>query len=300
MTPDMNSTMNSDTNSGMNLDMNVGMSDLNTVGPALAGNPPFSPLKMREVSADFAEASRLLGAGVSCGYTAQGQRGELSLRSMPDDANRDRPPLVGPASAGNASSLTWFDSALGPFALSDAEAVLSLLGELPVTLGGEHQPWYWQLVNQRMSPELAELLCPLRPLSDITALSAEGESPNTAPMTCRLQLRLGSQVLHAQLCADARVLLQLLGSHHWQPHRQNVAQDWPIRQPLVLGELSLSLDQLASLQPGDVLLPSLCHFDEEGGGRLQLAGRQWAVQTDSRAEQLYVRFSHEEDLGHGQ
>ncbi len=293
MTPDMNLTMNSDTNSGMKL----GMSDLNAVGPALAGNLPFSPLKMREVSGEFAEASRLLGAGVSCGYTAQGQRGELTLRLIPDD---DRPPLAGPASAGNASSLTWFDSALGPFALSDADAVLSLLGELPVTLGGEHQPWYWQLVNQRMSTELAELLCPLRPLSDITALSAEGESPDTAPMTCRLHLRLGSQVLHAQLCADARVMLQLLGGHHWQPHRQNVAQDWPIRQPLVLGELSLSLDQLASLQPGDVLLPSLCHFDEEGGGRLQLAGRQWAVQTDSRAEQLYVRFSHEEDLGHGQ
>ena len=292
MTPDMNS----DTNSGMN----VGTSDLNTVGPALAGNPPFSPLKMREVSGDFAEASRLLGAGVSCSYTAQGQRGELSLRLMPNDANRDGSPFVGPASAGTPSSLTWFDSALGPFALSDAEAVLSLLGELPVTLGGERQPWYWQLVNQRMSSELAELLCPLRPLSDITALSAEGESPNTAPMTCRLQLRLGSQVLHAQLWAEARVLLQLLGSHHWQPHRQNVASDWPIRQPLVLGELSLSLDQLASLQPGDVLLPSLCHFDEEGGGRLQLAGRQWAVQTDSRAQQLCVRFSHEEDLGHGQ
>ncbi len=297
MTPDMNSTMNSDTNSGMNLGMNVGMSDLNTAGPALAGNPSFSPLKMREVSGDFAEASRLLGAGVSCSYTAQDQRGELTLRLIPDD---DRPPLAGLASAGNASSLTWFDSALGPFALTDAEAVLSLLGELPVTLGGEHQPWYWQLVNQRMSTELAELLCPLRPLSDITALSAEGESPDTAPMTCRLHLRLGSQVLHAQLCADARVMLQLLGDHHWQPHRQDVAPDWPIRQPLVLGELSLSLDQLASLQPGDVLLPSLCHFDEEGGGRLQLAGRQWAVQTDSRAEQLYVRFSHEEDLGHGQ
>lgn len=285
--------MNSDMNSAMNSDM----CHRNPVGPALAGNASFSPLQLREVSGAVAEASRLLGAGVSCGYTAQGQRGELTLRLIPDD---DCAPLAGPASTGNASSLTWFDSAIGPFALNDAEGVLSLLGELPVTLGGEHQPWYWQLVNQRMSTELAELLCPLRPLSDITALSAFGESPNTAPMNCRLKVRLGSQVLHAQLCADARVMLQLLGRHEWQPHRQNVASDWPIRQPLVLGELSLSLDQLASLQPGDVLLPSSCHFDEEGGGRLQLAGRQWAVQTDSRAEQLYVRFSHEEDLGHGQ
>lgn len=299
MNPDINSDVSNVDMAG--LDVNpLNISRPNPVGLALAGNPSFSPLTLREVSADVAEASRLLGAGVSCSYTAQGQRGELTLRLIPDDANRDGSPFVGPALAGNTSSLTWFDSAIGPFALSDAEAVLSLLGELPVTLGGEHQPWYWQLVNQRMNTELAELLCPLRPLSDITALSVDDQRPATAPMTCRLHLRLGSQVLHAQLCADARVMLQLLGGHHWQPHRQNVAQDWPIRQPLVLGELSLSLDQLASLQPGDVLLPSLCHFDEEGGGRLLLAGRQWAVQTDSRAEQLYVRFSHEEDLGHGQ
>ena len=296
----MSSDMNSDVS---NVDMGgldvtpLNISRPSPVGLASAGNPSFSPLTLREISADVAQASRLLGAGVSCGYTAQGQRGELSLRLIPDD---DRAPSAAPASARNKSSLTWFDSAIGPLALSDAEAVLSLLGELPVTLGGDHQPWYWQLVNQRLSTELAELLCPLRPLSDITALSVDDQRPAAAPMTCRLHLRLGSQVLHAQLCADARVMLQLLGSHHWRPHRQNVAQDWPIQQPLVLGELSLSLDQLASLQPGDVLLPSLCHFDEEGGGRLQLAGRQWAVQTDSRAEQLYVRFSHEEDLGHGQ
>jgi type III secretion protein Q len=296
MSSDMNSDVSNVDMGGLNVNP-LNISRPNTVGLALAGNASFNPLQLREVSADVAKASRLLGAGVSCGYTAQGQRGELSLRLIP---NNDFPRFAGPALARNKSSLTWFDSAIGPFALSDAEAVLSLLGELPVTLGGDHQPWYWQLVNQRISTELAELLCPLRPLSDITALCAEGESPNDAPMTCRLQLRLGSQVLHAQLCAEARFMLQLLGSHHWRPHRQNVAQDWPIRQPLVLGELSLSLDQLASLQPGDVLLPSLCHFDEEGGGRVQLAGRQWAVQTDSRAEQLYVRFSHEEDLGHGQ
>jgi type III secretion protein Q len=284
----------------MNPVMNSDMSHLNPVGLASAGNAPLSPLKLREVSGDVAEASRLLGAGVRCGYTAQGQRGELTLRSMPDATVREQSPLVEPASVGNVSSLTWFDSAIGPFALTDAEAVLSLLGELPVTLGGEHQPWYWQLLNQRMSAELAELLCPLRPLSDITALSADDRSSDAAPMTCRLQVRLGSQVLYAQLCADARVMLQLLDGHGWQPQRQSVPQDWPIRQPLVLGELSLSPDQLASLQPGDVLLPSLCHFDDQGDGRLQLAGRQWAVQTDSRAQQLYVRFSHEEDLGHGQ
>src|ERR1700712_5733100 len=124
MNLDMNSDINSDvSNVDMGgLDVNqLNISRPNTVGLALAGNPSFSPLQLREVSADVAEASRLLGAGVSCGYTAQGQRGELSLRSMPNDANRDGSHLVGPALAGNASSLTWFDSPLGPFALTDAE-----------------------------------------------------------------------------------------------------------------------------------------------------------------------------------
>jgi type III secretion protein Q len=283
-------------NAAMNPDINSDINPLDTAGLAL-GNASFSPLKLRHVSGDVAEASRLLGAGVSCGYTAQGQHGELTLRLIPDD---DRRPLAGPALAREPSALTWFDSALGRFGLSDAEAVLSLWGELPVTLAGDHQPWYWQLLNQRLSAELAELLCPLLPLSDITALSAEGERLEAPSMNCRLQVQLGSQVLHAQLRADARFILQLLGGPAWEPHRQSIGQDWPIHPPLVIGELSLSLDQLASLRPGDVLLPSLCRFDDEGNGRMELAGRQWAVQTDSHEQQLYVRFSHEEDLGYGQ
>lgn len=237
-------------------------------------------LALRKVDPTAARFSRQLGAGVSLPFNTQGMDGELSLR---------------PLTASNAleTAICWFDSAVGVFGLSDAEAMLSLLGELPVTLGGDPQSWYWQALNQRFSPAIAELLSPLAPLTDNTALSA-------AALTCRIQLHLGDQSLHSVICADAEVLLRLLESPRWQAHRQTLDEQWPVNPPLVLGQLSLSLAQLSSLQPGDVLLPPLCHFDSDGHGRLQLGGRQWAVQTDSHERQLYVRLSHEEDLEHGQ
>jgi type III secretion protein Q len=240
-------------------------------------------LNLRKVEGVAAEVSRLLGVGVSLSFNVQGEAAELTLRPMLGDADAE-------------TALVRFDSAVGPLALSNAEAVLSLLGELPVTLGGEPQPWYWQVLNQRLNPAIAELLCPLMPLSDVSALFID----ESAAITCRLELRRGSQILHGLLRADAVVMRRLLDSPRWSAHRQPLDENWPIRQPLELGGLSLTLQQLASLQPGDVLLPHHCHFDSDGNGRLQLAGRQWAVQTDSHEQQLYVRLSHEENLGHGQ
>ncbi|WLG46830.1 type III secretion system protein [Pseudomonas sp. FP1740] len=245
-------------------------------------------LRLRKVDGVVAQATRLLGAGVSLAFSAQGLIGELTLRPLLDDIAGERP-------------LTWFDSAIGPIGLSEAEAMLSRLGELPVTLGGEYQPWYWQVLNQRLSPTIMELLCPLQPLSVVNAASvANASATSAAAITCRIQLRLGDRSLHGLFSADAVVMLRLLDGRGWDLHRQPLAEDWPISQPLELGELSLSLDQLASLQAGDVLLPLRCHFDSYGNGRLPLAGRQWAVQTDRHEQQLYVRLSHEEDLGHDQ
>ncbi|WP_296257733.1 MULTISPECIES: type III secretion system protein [unclassified Pseudomonas] len=240
---------------------------------------------LRKVDSTAARFSRRLGAGASLAFDAQGLAGELTLR---------------PHAAGDALAhpINWFDSAIGVFGLSDASAMLSLMGELPVTLAGEAQSWYWQMLNQRFSPAIAELLSPVEPLSNVTALSDPASS--AIALTCRVQLRLGEESLHGWLHADAEVLLRLLDGPRWQFHRQTLDEHWPVHQPVELGQLSLSLAQLASLQPGDVLLPSLCNFDSDGNGRLQLGGRQWAVQTDSHERQLYVRLSHEEDLEHGQ
>ncbi|WP_342652660.1 type III secretion system protein [Pseudomonas sp. F3-2] len=242
-------------------------------------------LRLRKVDDLVARVSRQLGAGASLMFSARGLQGQLTLTALPPHASAHR-------------TLTGFDSAVGRLHLSDAEAMLSLMGELPVTLSGEHQAWYWDLLNQRLSPALAELFCPLQPLSDNTVLPV-GDAPEKT-VTCRLQLTLGEQTLDGLLCADAAVIQRLLDGRGWHRHRQALADDWPIVQPLELGQLSLTLEQLASLQPGDVLLPLHSHFDSEGHGRLELAGRQWAVQTDSHEHQLYVRLSHEETLGHGQ
>jgi type III secretion protein Q len=237
-------------------------------------------LTLRKVDSTTAHLSRRLGSGVSLQFSVQGQHGRLSLLPLLAE------PVVEP-------EICWFDSAPGPFGLSDAEAMLTMLGELPVTLAGDLQPWYWQVLNQRMSAAVAELLCPLVPLSDITALPA-------AVMTCRIQVQRGAQSLQGLIQADAGTLLRMLEGAPWRAHRQTLDEAWLITQPLELGHLSLTLAQLASLQPGDVLLPSRCHFDSDGSGRLQLGGRQWAVQTDSHQGRLSVQLSHEEPLEHGQ
>lgn len=239
-----------------------------------------SALTLRKVDSTTAHLTRRLGSGVSLPFSMQGQHSTLSLLPLLAE------PMAEP-------EICWFDSAPGPVGLSDAEALLTLLGELPVTLAGDFQPWYWQVLNQRMSPEVAELLCPLAPLSDITALPA-------AVMTCRIQVQRGAQSLHGLFRADAGTLLRILEAGAWQSHRQTLDDQWPTTQPLELGHLSLTWAQLTSLQPGDVLMPSLCHFDSDGNGRLQLGGRQWAVQTDSHQGRLSVQLRHEEPLEHGQ
>ncbi|MFJ3485491.1 type III secretion system protein [Pseudomonas sp. NPDC090202] len=231
-------------------------------------------LSLRHVDTATAALSRRLGAGASLHFSAQAMAGELSLQPLLDN----RPPKY-----------IWFSSAIGLIGLSDAEALLSLLGELPVTLAGTHQPWYWQVINQQFSAPVAELLGPLEPLSDITALPVD-------TVSWRIEVHLGEQRLHGRICAEAPVLARLLDGRGWHLWQQPLAEDMPFSQALELGEVSLSLAQLASLQPGDVLLPPLCHFDSDGNGRLRLAGRQWAVHTDSHAERLFVQFSHEEAL----
>ncbi|OQR27644.1 hypothetical protein BWR59_25690 [Pseudomonas sp. Bc-h] len=237
-------------------------------------------LSLRKVNAREALLSRRLGAGVRLRFSAHGFDGELNLGPLQGDATADYP-------------LSWFASAVGVIGLSDAEALLNLLGELPVTLAGETQPWYWQAINQRLSAPIAELLCPLEPHSDITALPA-------ALTTLRIQVQLGDQSFTGLIRGEPETLLRLLDGVLWDAHRQTLDDHWPLSHPLELGELSLTQAQLASLQPGDVLLAPVCHFDSDGSGRLHLAGRQWAVRTDRHERQLYVQFSHEEILEHGQ
>ncbi|KPW87099.1 hypothetical protein [Pseudomonas syringae pv. coryli] len=235
-----------------------------------------SALRLRKVDALLAQATRALGAGRRLGFSARGQHAELSLLPQHEDA---RIPADG----------VWLSTAVGPLLLSDAEALLSLLGEVPLTLGGEYQAWYWQLFNQRLSPVIADLLAPVAPFSD---------APTEPAIGCRVLVRLGSERLDAHLHAAPATLLRLLGSADWQVLNRNVDQSWSVATPLIVGELSLTLEQIASLRPGDVVLPARCRFDSAGQGSVTLAGRQWAARTDQQAQHLFLQLSHEEHSHH--
>ncbi|EGH41121.1 type III secretion protein HrcQa, partial [Pseudomonas syringae pv. pisi str. 1704B] len=176
-----------------------------------------------------------------------------------------------------------------PLLLSDAEALLSLLGEVPLTLGGEYQAWYWQLFNQRLSPVIADLLAPVAPFSD---------APTEPAIGCRVLVRLGSERLDAHLHAAPATLLRLLGSADWQVLNRDVDESWSVATPLIVGELSLTREQIASLRPGDVVLPARCRFDSAGQGSVTLAGRQWAARTDQQAQHLFLQLGHEEHSHH--
>lgn len=234
-------------------------------------------LYLRKVDPLLARATRELGAGQSLAFHSQGQHGELTLL-----------PLV--AESDVAAIGVWLNSAVGALCLSDAEALLSLLGDAPLTLAGEQQSWYWQFFNQRLSPTIAALLAPLEPLFD---------SPAQASFGCRIQARLAEESVHAHLHTTPETLLRLLSCAPWKARQRPVDETWSVTTPLIIGELSLTLNQLASLRPGDVVLPARCDFDSTGQGRLALGARHWAAHADSQAHHLFLRLSHEEH-GHNE
>ncbi len=231
-------------------------------------------LVLRNVNPVVARASRLLGRGLTLNFSARGQTGRITLGPIEPD--------VGPA--GDAVML---NSAIGALRLSDAGAVLSLLGNLPVVVQGPYQAWYWQIVNQQLSAPIAALLAPVEPILD-EAAGLEYE------MGCRLQVRLGEEHIHATLSTSAASLLRLLDAAPWKAEEHYLGDDWDVSHPLVVGQLDLTLEQLESLRPGDVLLPAICHFDINGEGQLDLGGRRWTVAAEARATRLVLRLTHEE------
>jgi len=236
-------------------------------------------LSLRRVSHGFAQVTRLLGQGLTLDFSAQGLMGELTLRPMP--------PGIFPGDDG-----TWLRSAVGPLRLSDASAVLSLLGDAPAVLQGTHQPWYWQFLNQQLSAPIATLLAPVEPIDEDTSGFDIG-------VHCRLHVRLGGESVHAVLATDTETLLRLLSTALWQAHRRPLPDDWKVAHALVIGQLALTLEQLSSLRPGDVVLPTQCLFDSDGNGRLDLAGRHWVVGAQIHAQRLFLQLSHEEDFHNG-
>ena len=234
------------------------------------------PLALDPIPTALAQASRALGAGVTLNFQARGHDGELKLLPM----------LPGAPS----SAETWLHTSVGPLCLSDAGAVLSLLGELPVAFEGDDQPWYWQLVSQRLSQGVAGALGAICPL--------DGDVPAVALLHARLHVRLGDERVQAQLAAPPETWLNWLQAPEWQRIRTALHEALVLQVPLQLGRLELSAEQLASLQPGDIVLPTQASFTCAGSGHLELASRYWAAQVSSRGEKLFLHLSHEEGGQH--
>ncbi|AMB87246.1 hypothetical protein AWM79_18890 [Pseudomonas agarici] len=242
-----------------------------------------TPLALRPVSRVLASASRLLGRGRWLDYPLRGATARLSLSPLID---ADQLAPDDPAWAA-------FDSALGPLYLTDANAVLSLFGEVPAVTGGPVQTWYWQYLNQQLSPPLAQLLTPLEP-------RVRADHDRSWPFVCRLAVHGADESVHARLGCDAQTLIRLLDALPWQAIEQPLPEDWPLLTPVVLGELSLTLNELRSLRPGDVLLPDRAYFDCAGHGVMHLAAQTWRVATDVSNDTLFVQLNHEETPPDGQ
>lgn len=229
-------------------------------------------MNLRKVNAELAQATRALCAGMDLPYSIDGVNGTLGLRP----ALAEMPSVEG----------TWFDSAVGPFWLSDAVGLLGLLSASPVVVAGQPEPWYWQFISQQLTPVVAQALAPLTPL--------QGQAPTGPLVQCRLEARLGTEVVQGFLQAPPGTLLTWLHSGQWQPLYETLADDFALPSPLVVGLASLTLEQLASLRPGDVLLPQQALFDPQGQGMIALAGRHWAAYTTCHDSRLSLTLSHEE------
>lgn len=180
----------------------------------------------------------------------------------------------------------------GPLLLTQAGALLSLCGELPVVTAGPRQAWYWQLINQQLAPVISELLAPLEPLADVPTLVDRQD--------CRVLIERGGEKAYGVLSLGAESLLQLLDHVQWRFIERAVPGHWGISHPVVVGRLDLSINQLRSLRPGDVLLPVEAVFDVGGRGQLSLGNRQWRVDSEGGHDQLQLRLIHEEGNSHGQ
>jgi type III secretion protein Q len=236
------------------------------------------PLQLRQVSSAVAAASRWLGRGRWLAFSSAGDNGRLTLSPMLSN---------------DCAATVALGSARGLLRLSNADALLSLFGSAPVVCAGPMQPWYWQYVNQQLSPTLAGVFAPLEPLEGV-------DEPLPERFDCRISVQLAGETVHGVLSSNADTLLRIFDAAAWQAIEHPLPDDWPLHYPLVLGGLTLTINQLGSLRVGDVVLPTEPLFDSDGNGQLQLGARHWNVGAEALDGHLQVRLIREKDLHDGQ
>ena len=231
-------------------------------------------LRLRTLPTAEAKVRERLGAGL-CLQLAPPQAVTLSLHLAP--------------TAFTQVPATALETACGLLWLDDAQALLSQLSECPAILAeplteNEDNNWYWPLYNRYLAPELQALLSPLRLVS---AQPGPG-------FDCLLELRDNqAQYSVSRLRLAADTLLHLLEQGPWQPLTNRL--DWPLRLALVLGHCPLSVEQLGSLRPGDVLLVDQALFSAAGQGYLDVGACRLHLQQ-ATADALRFTLTELEDL----
>ncbi|AEA71889.1 hypothetical protein PHLH3_57320 [Pseudomonas sp. St386] len=220
-------------------------------------------LALPTVGSEDATARRLLGIGVRLPFEVAGEEGLLEL-------------TPGGTAGGTPCVLAC---AHGVFTLDEPGAVLSLFGECPVVLPAEPGPddaWFWSLFQQTLGEPLRQAFGFIKPAA----------GPAVQGIACRLDVRVGAARVTSHLEMTGATLLGLLRATPWQRPAAPGIAGFVLHVPLELGHLALAAGQLATLRPGDVLVPQTALFDSSGQGLIRLGRHCLQVRVHSRAAPL--------------
>ncbi|ACZ76742.1 type III secretion system apparatus protein YscQ/HrcQ [Dickeya parazeae Ech586] len=236
---------------------------------------------LRHISQAQAALSRQLASAQRFAFTLEGQQGELRIQ-LADDA-----PAVGAESGWRCHDGTlWLDN---------AAPLLSLLSACPALLPGEHDSnetvtRYWTHYNQALSPALRELFGEIQPLSpaqpDFVAASddnAHSGDNTSAELTLWLEVIRGDFRIRSRLRMSFHTVQRWLCRPGWYAPHATLPSHLAIRLPLTLADVTLSPEQLASLEPGDVICPHRQYFSPQGDGSITLADRRLTGQLRMEA-----------------
>lgn len=236
---------------------------------------------LRHISQAQATLSRQLASAQRFAFTLEGQPGELRMQ-LAHDAH-----VVGAESGWRCHDGTlWLDN---------AAPLLSLLSACPALLPGKHDSnetvtRYWTHYNQALSPALRELFGEIQPLLPAQPDSVAASDDNThsgdntsAELTLWLEVIRGDFRIRSRLRTSFHTVQRWQSRPGWHAPRSVLPNHLAIRLPLTLADVTLSQEQLASLEPGDVICPHRQYFSPQGDGSITLADRRLAGQLRMEA-----------------
>ncbi|MET0612408.1 MAG: FliM/FliN family flagellar motor switch protein [Pseudomonas caspiana] len=225
-------------------------------------------LPLRQVSHVQARLSRKLASEPWMAFNVEGQAGRLTLK-----ASRRAP---------ETAALHYFDSALGPLGLVDAQPVLTAWSSCPVFLSADADDgWLWPLYNAGLSAELAAVLGTLKPLPASEPAQADW-------VYCEMTLQLSQGRVDSVLAVSAPALADWLDQPTWNVNPPRDHSGLTLAFALRLGSLNLPRQTLETLRPGDVLCPTEADFDTAGLGVLTLGQRRLQVRVCEQPERLQL------------